>query len=144
LKLQTKYIKYFAFGMSGYQSIPDSQNETAPPALVHPKSACPRSIAFFFALFLSVAAVIGVVFFGGIIRQLHQKKSLKLYQTSEFHGDRLSSLEVIDLTKRGFDVDVVGFGNKRLCNPTCEDPEFTSKLTVNAEVTYQVRFQLIF
>ena len=102
------------------------------------KSWCPRPILICFFLGLAVAVVVGAVIFSGLVIPIKPAKSIKIWQTSQFHGDRLNQIDAGELTKRGFDVESLTFGNSKVCNPTCDSVSDMSRMSVDSKVTYQV------
>eukprot|EP00607_Mallomonas_marina_P010362 CAMPEP_0182421362 /NCGR_PEP_ID=MMETSP1167-20130531/6724_1 /TAXON_ID=2988 /ORGANISM="Mallomonas Sp, Strain CCMP3275" /LENGTH=661 /DNA_ID=CAMNT_0024598421 /DNA_START=178 /DNA_END=2163 /DNA_ORIENTATION=- len=82
----------------------------------------------------------GIIMYSGLILPRNLKSSIKVWQTSQFHGDRHTLLDAAELMKRGFEVDSMSFSIKKDCHQLpsteCTDEE-VSKMQVDSGKHYQ-------
>jgi len=122
--------------MPTYQAIPDSDGNRSPPARSYSR--------WLLAIILLVSTVVVSLCIFMIAGMIYPNKGdhkivVTVIQTSHFHGDRLTQMNAVEMTNRGFDVDSLSFGNLKPCSgvDACKELEDVSKIWIDAEIKHQ-------
>eukprot|EP01041_Mallomonas_annulata_P011965 gene11965-25063_t len=119
--------------MPQYQAIGEEGEE--PLAVQRPFFRRPYVI--FSIIFVVIALSTGTLILSGFVIPINNKPTVKIWQTSQFHGDRHTLLDAAELTKRGFEVDALSFRSEKECVDQPCGQEDISRVHINSAHKYQ-------